>query len=259
MHAPRTLSSGVIPLGIALLVAACAAGSAERSSIPPTASLLPASSGASSTAAPTAAPSAVPPSAVPSAGPSSMRVLGGGRYPSLTVAPPAGWSDLDGHFVIKSAAGGAIIGVSVWDVGQVPRDPCHWKATLQAPGPGVDGLVEALVSQKGRHPTTPTKVTLGGQSGQYLEWSVPDWVVTGDADFAGCDDPGNGHRDFVSWFATDQDGERYEQVSGQVDRLWVLDVSGQRLVVDATYSPDTTTADRAELASVVASLRFGAR
>jgi hypothetical protein len=41
-------------------------------------------------------------------------------------------------------------------------------------------------------------------------------------------------------------GNRYEQVSGQVDRLWVLDVNGERLVVDATYSPDTIQADRNE-------------
>jgi hypothetical protein len=38
--------------------------------------------------------------------------------------------------------------------------------------------------------------------------------------------------------------------------LWVLDVEGQRLVVDATYSPDTPEADRAELAAIVGSLRF---
>lgn len=52
---------------------------------------------------------------------------------------------------------------------------------------------------------------------------------------------------------------RYEQVPGQVDRLWVLDVHGQRLVVDTTYSPDTTHADRDELGHVVESLRFVAR
>jgi hypothetical protein len=51
-------------------------------------------------------------------------------------------------------------------------------------------------------------------------------------------------------------GTRYEQVPGQVDRLWVLNVNGQRLVVDATYSPDTTKADRAELGAIVKALRF---
>jgi hypothetical protein len=81
-------------------------------------------------------------------------------------------------------------------------------------------------------------------------------VITGDADFEGCDvQPSNGHRDFVSWTGNGE-GERYQQVAGQVDMLWVLDVDGQRLVVDATYAPDTTETDRTELGQVVTSLRF---
>jgi hypothetical protein len=256
MHPSRGLLTRVIPVGVALLVAACATGPADLSSTPTPSSRPAASSSASSSAAPSAAQSAPPPSAMPSAEPFAVQVIGKGTYPSLAVVALAGWSDVKGSFVTKDATGGPVIGLSVWDVGQVPLDPCHWKTTLHAPGKGVDGLIQALVSQEGRNATTPTKVTLAGQAGEYLERSVPDWVVTGDADFAGCDDPGNGHHDFVSWFATDADGERYEQVTGQVDRLWVLDVNGQRLVVDATYSPDTTGADRAELASVVASLRL---
>ena len=70
--------------------------------------------------------------------------------------------------------------------------------------------------------------------------------------------PSNGHRDFVSWFSNGGGGERYEQVAGQVDRLWVLNVNGQRLVVDATYSPDTTRAQRRELGQFAKSLRFAA-
>ena len=168
---------------------------------------------------------------------------------------PPGWSAIDGHFVIKS--GSEVLGLSVWDVGEVPRDPCHWKGNLYDPGPTVDDLVTALEAQPMRHATTPTDVTLDGYHGRYLEWSVPDdMVVTGDADFAGCDvEPSNGHRDFVSWLGNGF-GERYQQVAGQVDMLSVLDVDGQRLVIDATYSPDTTEADRAELADIVESLRF---
>ena len=51
-------------------------------------------------------------------------------------------------------------------------------------------------------------------------------------------------------------GDRCQQVAGQVDRLWVLDVEGQTLLVDATYTPATSEADREELDQVVASLRF---
>lgn len=153
--------------------------------------------------------------------------------------------------------GAAVIGLSVWDVVQVPSDPCHWQGSMTNPGPTVEDLVQALVAQRTRNATKPAKVTLGGYSGVYLEWSVPhDMVVTGDADFAGCDAwPDNGHLDFVSWLSTGE-GERYQQVAGQVDRLWVLDVEGQRLVVDATYSPDATEVDRAELEQVAESLQF---
>jgi hypothetical protein len=38
--------------------------------------------------------------------------------------------------------------------------------------------------------------------------------------------------------------------------VWVLDIDGQTLLVDATYTPDTSAADRAELEQVVGSLRF---
>ena len=93
-----------------------------------------------------------------------------------------------------------------------------------------------------------------------FQWSVPaGMTVTGDADFAGCSVfPSKGHRDFVSWFSNGGDGERYEQVAGQVDRLWVLNVNGQRLLVDATYSRDTTQARRNELGQIATSLRFTA-
>lgn len=183
------------------------------------------------------------------------RVLGGGTYPAYSVDAPDGWSSLGGKFVVSHGA--VVIGLSVWDVSEVPSDPCQWLGNLSDPGPTVDDLVGALVAQRSRNATTPTDVTLAGHSGKYLEWSVPDdMIVTGDADFEGCDvEPSNGHLDFISWLNS-SGGSRYQQVAGQVDRLWVLDVDGQRLVVDATYSPDATAVDRAELEQVAESLLF---
>jgi hypothetical protein len=179
-------------------------------------------------------------------------VIGGGDYPTFTVDAPPAW--VGGAFVTNG--GPTALGLSVWDVGRVPRDPCHWKNTFRKPGPGVDDLVGALVKQQSRHATEPTNVTLDGHRGRYLEWSVPaHMVVTGDADFEGCDARSNGHTDFISWLG-DGEGERYEQDAGQVDMLWVLDVDGQRLVLDATYAADSTAVDRAELKSVAESLRF---
>jgi hypothetical protein len=102
-------------------------------------------------------------------------------------------------------------------------------------------------------------VTLAGYAGTYLEWSVPaDMKSSAFSEFDACDVDSTGARDFNSWLVYGQ-GYRYEEVPGQVDQLWVLDVNGQRLVVDATYSPGTSQGQRAELEQVVDSLRFGAR
>jgi hypothetical protein len=181
------------------------------------------------------------------------KVLGAGTYPGYAVEVPEGWSSEDGAFIIRQ--GPVVMGISVWDVGRVPGDPCQWSSTLEDLGPSVVDLVAALVAQAQRDASEPTDVLLAGHPGLYLEWSVPaDAVVTGDSDFEGCDLQ-EGHADFVSWFG-DGYGERWQQVAGQVDRLWVLDVDGQRLVVDATYSPDATDVDRDELERMVASLRF---
>lgn len=182
-------------------------------------------------------------------------VIGGNDYPRFSVDVPSNdWLPADDHFVLKHGADA--LGLSVWDVGKVPLDPCHWRKQFRQPGPTVDDLVEALATQRLRNATEPKAVTLAGYEGRYLELSVPaDMRVSGDADFEGCDVMANGHLDFISWLGNDF-GERYEQVAGQVDMLWILDVDGQRLVIDATYSPNTTKAERAELASIVQSLRF---
>jgi hypothetical protein len=177
-------------------------------------------------------------------------------YPEYTVVVPKGWFEQHGQFIITGATR-PVLGVSVWDVGQVYRDPCHWQGQGFDPGPGVANLVAALVAQKMRNATTPTDVTLAGYAGKYLEWSVPaDMKSSAWSEFDACDVVSGDHN-FNSWLAYHV-GYRYEEVPGQVDQLWVLDVNGQRLVVDATYSPGTSQADRAELEQVVHSLRFGA-
>ena len=181
-------------------------------------------------------------------------VFGIGVYPTYTVKAPVGWTS-NGHFITTTGPGAP--GLSVWDVGKVPRDPCRWKQQLRDPGPTTTDLIDALKAQKYRNATAPTTATLAGYTGKYLETSVPsDWVVTGNADFKGCDDPGNGHTDFVNWLSNGDQAESYQQVAGQVDRLWILHVNGQRLVVDASYRPDTTAAARTELGQIVQTLKF---
>ena len=230
---------------LVLTVAACSGASAIRSSA--TAETDPAPS--------VTAPATAPPTAVGEAPSSTLAadVFGNGDYPGYAVEARGSWFS-NGKFILRSDS---VSGISVWDVTEIPRDPCHWKDSLEDPGDSVDEVVDALTAQATRQASTPKDVTLAGYKGRYLEWSVPiDAVVTGDADFAGCDLwPDNGHRDFVSWLSGSH-GERYQQMAGQVDRLWILDVDGQTLVVDATHEAGQTTADLDEQSRIVESLRF---
>jgi hypothetical protein len=187
--------------------------------------------------------------------------MGTAGYPGYTVVVPSGWYDLGGRFTVKypnNEGRMPVLGISVWDVGVVFRDPCHWQGQDFNPGPSVANLVAALVAQKLRNATRPTDVTLAGYKGKYLELSVPaDMKSSKWTDFDACDPDDNGDGTFESWQGNGMGG-RYEEVPGQVDRVWVLDVRGQRLVVDATYSPDTSQADRTQLEQIVESLRFDA-
>ena len=182
--------------------------------------------------------------------------IGGAPSPRFTVASaPAGWK---ADRFILSLVDPVVAGIGVWIVGEVPRDPCHWKGTFVTPGPTVDDLVEILVRQRLRDASKPIDVTLAGYSGKYLEWSVPsDGVVTGDADFEGCDATPEGHTDFISWNGKVGRQSLY-QVLGQVDRLWILDLNGQTVVVDAASGPDTPEKVRDELSAMVQTLRFEA-
>jgi hypothetical protein len=239
--------------GIVLAVSACATAAPAPSltsiaSAPWTASAGPTVDPAPTTAASASAAADVLPRRV------AGTPLGAADNPGYTVEiAAAGWTS-DGTFTVKKP--GPVMGFSVWDVGQVPTDPCHPLTTMRDPGPTLDDLVTALVAQKSRDTSKPKAVTLDGFAGKYLEWSVPrDAKVVGDSDFVGCDAQDNGHLDFVSWLA-DGHGERYQQEAGQVDQLWILDVDGHRLLADATYSLKSTDAARRELAAVAASLEF---
>src|SRR5215471_15094158 len=168
-------------------------------------------------------------------------------------APPT-WS-ADG-FVVVHDTEDPWLAISVWTVGEVARNPCHPIGHLYDPGPTVDDLVRALEAQSMRHATAPTDITLAGYPGKYLEWSVPaHMVVTGNSSFAGCDVEPGGRREFTSWHSNSGD-PRWQQMAGQVDRLWILNVNGKRLLIDATNYPDATQAQLDEEARIVKSVRF---
>jgi len=164
----------------------------------------------------------------------------------ITMDIPDGYEGFEGFAVIKL---GENQGMSTWVVGDVYADPCHWIGTLLDPpvGSSVDGLVAALASQKGRHASTPTDVTVDGFAGKYMERTVPARINLADCDGG----------EFRTWLGTDG-GARYLD-PGQRDLLWIVDVDGTALVIDAALGAGTSAQDRAERIQIVKSIRIDPR
>jgi len=181
----------------------------------------------------------------------------GKPFPKVVVTVPAGWSGFRG-FGVDSGSGSRFHFVSFWTVVDVYTNPCHWLGPKVHPGPTVDELAAVLAAQPLRNATVPVAVSLGGYDGKYLERSIPNGIV-----FSDCDkDPGDGQSYFESftgnvlWNAPYDTTDRHQQGPGQVDRLWILDVQGRRLVIDASYMPGATAQDKADVQQVVDSIRF---
>lgn len=137
-------------------------------------------------------------------------------------------------------------GISMWTVRDVFGNPCHSNGTLIDPpiDSSVDGLVAGLASQEGHPSTTPTDVEVDGYAGKYMEMTVPAGI-----DVANCD-----HGEFRTW--ADPTGCCRYLESGQQDMLWIIDVNGDRLVIDAALGPQTTAQDRADRTEMVESIQI---
>jgi hypothetical protein len=164
----------------------------------------------------------------------------------ITMDIPDGYQGFGGYAVIKL---GENQGMSTWVVGNVYADPCHWIGTLLDPpvGSSVDGLVAALASQKGRHASTPTDVTVDGFAGKYMELTVPARINLADCDGG----------QFRTWLGTDG-GARYLE-PGQRDLLWIVDVDGVPLVIDVALGAGTSAQDRADRIKIVESVQIDPR
>jgi len=136
-------------------------------------------------------------------------------------------------------------GVGLWTIAEVAVEPCSDNTRFVYPGPTVADLADAFATQPLTNASSPVQVSVDGYDGLYMEISVPT-----DLDLNDC---------FNSQFATyraDDGGLRWHQGPGQVDRLWILDVEGNRLVFDTSHMPDTSPEEIAELTQIAESITF---
>ena len=160
------------------------------------------------------------------------------QTPDALVKVPIGFDD-GGDWYVVSPDSDAFLGL--WTVGKVQRDAClRPRNDYFTPGPSVEDLADALVAQKSTHASPPKPVSVAGHPGLYVELAGPH-------DISRCDQTPQLWAD---------PGERGIFSDDQIDRVWILDVNGQRLVVNAANGPTATTSEIDSLTSMVKSLEF---
>ena len=225
-----------LPMGVAVITLVTAACSASPSLTP-----------GSSVARPTASASTTAEQVL-----NGQTSLAAGRYqvdPTLlmtvTVAVPAGWG-AGGNWVVTGPKGhdapnGMAIrfyqAVNMFMHPLVPAD-----GVISPPvGPSVDDLVSAMVNHPDWTVTGHSAITMDGYSGQVVHVTLPAGTSDGT--------PFN--------LFGDADGpQEWGWAAGQLFDIYVVDVGGERLVVDAFHYPGTSADDVAAQSTVIDSIKL---
>lgn len=168
---------------------------------------------------------------------------------SFTV--PEGWRSWAGTYKEDPSNEDMYVGVTITPVTELSDDPCYVRSWSD-PGPTVAELAQGLAALPGMVVMeAPKEVTAFGFDGQHLILEVPDIAF----------DPERGSQGFLDCvggefhgYRASVGGERYYQGPRQSLEFWVLDVQGQRLLIEKTHFPQSTSSDLAELDVVVDSI-----
>lgn len=202
----------------------------------------------SPTAAPTSSPRPLTETGVPVPLEPGTYVAGGPFSPPITFTVPAGWQAIvAGPYRVSLGWVDKADGMTFSIFNLVSADPCHLMDEGYIdppPGPSVDDLANALASMPGLEVTDLADVTVDGYSGTQLTMSAPD-------SFAGCNLPSDG---YVIWELPL--GSRHAMAAGERDRVWILDVDGERLVIVIPEPPGYTDVQRAEVQAVFDSIQI---
>lgn len=200
-------------------------------------------------ASPTSAPSlAVGPTALPASGSLAARtyIIGDPFRLEVSMDVTEGWTVWGG--VSSAGAGiykdspdppaGKAIVVAIVD--EVYIDPCNRTKGTTSPGPTPNDLAMALANQPGTQASAISDVMLGGYTGKYVEYA-----------FDSASEPGCA--ELVRWAMSV--GPR-QAIVDEHDAVWILDVDGARLVIDAAWFTGATPADLADMRAIVGSIQI---
>jgi len=163
-----------------------------------------------------------------------------------------GWRAWPGTY--KEGGEDATVGLTIAVPSEVVVDPCHQHAWVD-PGPTVADLANALDHLPGFEVVAAVAdVSAHGYTGKHLELRVPDLRHDANGGFVDCSEG-----TFYGWRSPTERSRvlgRYYQGPGQHVGLWILDVDGTRLLIEASWFPRSPAGDRAELQAILASIRI---
>jgi hypothetical protein len=174
----------------------------------------------------------------------------------ITIEVPDGYMGFDDVAAVNAGTNQEAWVITL-AISGVYADACQWKGTL-LDGSAVssnDDVVAALANQKGLRVSTPTGVTVDGFAGTYMERRVPAQTRISDCDESGT--PGD-QQPVFNVYRSPGFGERSLR-PGQLQQLWILDIDGVPLVIEAGLDAGTSAQVRAELLQMVESVRINPR
>ena len=166
----------------------------------------------------------------------------------VTFTLPGGWEGNMGgpYFVdLGQVSGPTAVTLGIFDT--VYADPCDYNKGPIAPRPGssVDELANALAALPNLTVTTPTDITIDGFHGKQLTMTAP-------SSLAGCSLSPDG--DMRIWDYPL--GATFGMTAGDRVRVWILDVDGQRLVIESTEPTGQTAVTKSEVQGVLDSIHL---
>lgn len=166
----------------------------------------------------------------------------------VTVAVPSDWSASGGWVVLGPRGNAEPDGMAIrfYTLDNLAANPLDRTDGLIDPplGPTVDDLVEAVVAHPAWTAGAPTDITIDGHTGQLVQFAIPtDVEVPADGRFyLSLDSYGGG---IWGW------------TPGQTFDWYIVDVDGERLIIDAISYPGTSQEDLAAQREVAESVEFG--
>ena len=177
--------------------------------------------------------------------------LNGGVSSVVTVEVPSGWS-ASGDWVVISPRGNDLpdgMAIRFYTIPNLAANPLsHSAGNLDPPvGPTVDDMVQAIVAHPALTASAPKDITIDGHAGQLVTITIPadaelPIVEGGPAYYFYAEPSGGG----IWGFAPAQTFDWY-----------IVDVDGERLIIDAFHYPGTPDEDLAVQRTVVESVQFG--